>query len=632
MPRLILDHMPVMLDAFDENGIIIFWNRECERVTGYAADEIVGRPDAMERLYPDRDYRESMITAWAERGDDFRDWEWNVTAKDGTVRTVSWSNTSRRSPVPGWASWGIGVDVTDRCKAERTLRQQARILDQIRDYITVTDLEGRITYVNRAACEGLGKTGDQLLGQSVTIFGEDPHRGPTQQEIIRRTREEGEWRGEMINYRADGSEVILDVRTWRVLDQENRAVGLCGVSTDITRRRQDEEERRRLEARMQHTQKLESLGVLAGGIAHDFNNLLVGILGHAELGLEALPLTSVARRNLEQIQTAAKRCAEICNQMLAYSGKGRFVVEALDLNQVVKELVHLLELAISRKATLRFRLSEPLPSTEADAAQIRQVIMNLITNASESLGESDGVICLSTRVERWDSTRQDTLISDAPLGEGDYLALEVADTGCGMDPDTVNRMFDPFFSTKMTGRGLGLSAVLGIVRSHQGAIQIQSQPGQGTTIKVLLPASIRKAAQPAASVATSSSWRGSGTVLLVDDDQVVRAVGSQMQNALGFSVKTARDGDEAVRIFEQHGGELACVILDLTMPRLDGEATFHALRRIRDDVPVILSSGYNEQEITNRFVGGGLAGFIQKPYQLETLRARLEQALGRRRK
>ena len=370
--------------------------------------------------------------------------------------------------------------------------------------------------------------------------------------------------------------------------------------------------------------------MLAGGIAHDFNNLLVAILGYADLALLDLPSTAPARAKVEEIKKASMRASQLTSQMLAYSGKGRFVVEPVDLSELVTEMSHLLEISKSKKVVLRYDLAENLPLVEGDATQLGQVVMNLITNAAEAIGDRSGVIALHTGV--MEASRE--YLADIGLGEqlppGYYAYLEVSDTGCGMDKEMQQRMFEPFFTTKFTGRGLGLSALLGIVRGHQGAVKVYSEPGKGTTIKVLLPCMDLDAGEPPrkdTSATDGETWQGSGTVLIADDEEAVRTVGKMMLSSIGFDVLTACDGQEAVDVYRENVGKIRAVLLDMTMPRLSGEETFRELRQIDPDVQVVLCSGYNEQEAINHFTGKGLAGFIQKPYDIQTLIAKFRQVL-----
>jgi PAS domain S-box-containing protein len=400
-----------------------------------------------------------------------------------------------------------------------------------------------------------------------------------------------------------------------------------GFITDITDRKQAEIEREQLNRKMQETQKLESLGVLAGGIAHDFNNLLTSILGNASIAALDLPPGSPVHECIEQITQASMRAADLCKQMLAYSGRGRFVVQKLDLGQLVEQTAQMLQISISKKAALRFRLEKRLPPVEVDATQIRQVIMNLVINASEAIGDRDGVISLATGLTRVDrSYLRDTLM-DPELPEGDYVYLEVSDTGCGMSADTRARIFDPFFTTKFTGRGLGLAAVLGIVRGHRGAMKVYSEVGRGTTFKLLFPAASGPGEASARQSASPAEWRGQGTVLVVDDEQTMRNTVERMMRLLGLEPVLASDGREAVEIFRADPQRFTLVLLDLTMPHMDGEQTFAELRRLRPEVRVVLMSGFNAQEALVRFNGKGLASFLQKPFTVHALRTTLQEVL-----
>jgi PAS domain S-box-containing protein len=402
---------------------------------------------------------------------------------------------------------------------------------------------------------------------------------------------------------------------------------LEGFITDITARKRAEDERRKLEAQIQHAQKLESLGVLAGGIAHDFNNILLAILGNLDLALAELPIVSPVRENLLEAEKASRRAADLCHQMLAYSGKGHFVIQALDLSELIEEMSHMLEVSISKKAVFRYDLAENLPLVEADATQIRQIVMNLVLNASEAIGEKSGLIRLATGAMECDRAYLAGTWLDENHPEGLYVHIEVSDTGSGMNEQTRAKIFDPFFTTKFTGRGLGLAAVLGIVRGHNGAIKVYSEPGRGTTFRVLFPSAKNALGKGHSAERDAKLWRGNGVILLVDDEETVRAVAKKMLERLGFSVSTASDGREALEIFRKDPDAFACVMLDLTMPHMDGEEAFRELRKIRQNVRVIMASGYSEQEVEQRFLGKGVATFMQKPYQLATLSSRLREVL-----
>jgi len=421
---------------------------------------------------------------------------------------------------------------------------------------------------------------------------------------------------------------IFEIHAVPLYGEQGGVKSVIAVARDITARKRAEEEQARLEAQMREVQKLESLGVLAGGIAHDFNNLLMAILGNADLALLSLSPSSPARPNVEDIVLASQRAADLCRQMLAYSGRGHFVVGRHDLSEIVQEMAQILEVSVSKKASLRYSFAADLPPVEVDATQMRQVIMNLITNASDALGDRAGVISLATGVMDCDRDYLSSSFLDEKLPEGKYAYLEVADTGCGMDEETQRRIFDPFFTTKFTGRGLGLAAVLGIVRGHRGVIKVNSEPGPGTSIKVLLPAREWLPADQAPSAVQRLLPLPGGTILLVDDDPEVRKVGSQMLARLGFQVIIAANGRDGLEVFRTRRGEIDCVLLDLTMPEMGGEEVFCKLRRLHRDARVVISSGYTEQDVTQRFAGKGLAGFVQKPYTVAKLREILNRILG----
>jgi PAS domain S-box-containing protein len=414
------------------------------------------------------------------------------------------------------------------------------------------------------------------------------------------------------------SPVAIQGRFFEVYAYSPQHGQVAVLANDITEKKRQEDEKTRLEQQMMHAQKLESLGVLAGGIAHDFNNILTSVIGNADLALMQIHPESSLVGYLRTIEQGAARAADLARQMLAYSGRGKFVVEPLDINCLIEEMLHLLEVSISKRAALRFNLAKSLPAIEGDATQLRQVVMNVIINASEAIGNESGVIAISTGSMDCNRAYLEDFWIDESLREGPYVFLEVTDTGCGMDEDTAGKIFDPFFTTKFIGRGLGMAAVSGIIRGHKGAIKLSSEPGRGTTFRILFPAGGAMGALVKDEV-IASEWRGSGVVLLVDDEEAVCAVGAAMLRALGFDVVTASNGIEALERY-RGSDEVRCVILDLTMPLMDGEETFREMKKLDPEVKVVLSSGYSEHDVTQRFVGRGLAGFIQKPYNLAALR------------
>ncbi|BDU69017.1 hypothetical protein GETHOR_11180 [Geothrix oryzae] len=394
-----------------------------------------------------------------------------------------------------------------------------------------------------------------------------------------------------------------------------------GYLLDITDRRQAEDA-------LRQTQKLESLGVLAGGIAHDFNNLLTVVLGNLNLTQMHLPETSPARPYLANMEAGVLRATELTKQMLAYSGRGHFMVRPHDLNAVVRDLTHLLEVSISKKVRLRCDLEPGLPAIQADVAQLQQVVMNLVTNASDAIGDREGAIHISTSLEDLDEgDLRSRYRVEAPV-PGRHVVLEVEDTGSGMTPEVMERIFDPFFTTKATGRGLGLSAMLGILRGHGAGLRIASEVGRGSTFRLCFPAASEPASPRPSGESSAEAPPVRGLVLLVDDEpQILQTTGSAL-TSLGLEVVTATDGLEALERFREHRTSLRLVLMDLTMPRMDGREAFQAMRALDPRIPVVLSSGFTEQDSRLAFQGGSPAAFLQKPYQLKDLRTAIQKALG----
>jgi PAS domain S-box-containing protein len=395
-----------------------------------------------------------------------------------------------------------------------------------------------------------------------------------------------------------------------------------GIQLDITHRKHAEEELRVREAQLRQAQKMESIGVLAGGIAHDFNNLLTGVLGNASLALESMPARDRNRPLLESLMESAHRAADLTRQLLAYAGKGRFIIGPVNISETVREMVVLLRGSVPAIIGIDLDLQEDIAPVEADASQIQQIIMNLVLNASEAIGDLPGQITIQTQTRSVDGAMIEQAGLDVPAGT--YVCLEVQDSGSGMDEATRSRIFEPFFTTKFTGRGLGLAAVHGIVGAHKGAMLVYSHPGNGSRFTALLPAAVDAASQKSEITARMQDLYGQGTILVVDDEEAIRQVAKTTLERFGYQVLLARNGIEAVEVFGQVPEQITVVLLDLTMPLMSGEETLRRLRAVRPDVPVLLSSGYNQIEVIKRFTGQGLAGFIAKPYSAATLAARVK--------
>lgn len=520
-------------------------------------------------------------------------------------------------------------DITQRIESEAKLREaeaiHASIMESVPDYFMMLDPDYTIKYINRTVP---GLTVEGVVNTSIFDYIEAKFH-PEMRACFDQVRETHEMGTYNVVYAGPGDEnTYFECRVAPVVD-DGEITALIINAIDVTSRHNAEADRAALEEKMRQAQKLESLGVLAGGIAHDFNNLLQGVLGNADLILMELDEDARIRRNMNDIVAGAQRAADLCSQLLAYSGRGKFVIERVDLGDIVEDITHLLELTISKKADLRIHRDETLPLVEADTTQLRQIVMNLITNASDALQDRPGTITVRTTVQHCDGRYLQRITGSGELAEGDYVCLEVADTGCGMDADTLAKIFDPFFSTKTTGRGLGLAAVMGIVRGHDGAIEVKSEPGEGTVFKVHLPVAASVYRPVAARTEELRPAEIAGTILVVDDEKMIRDLVQHALEKAGLEVITAEDGQDAVERFIEHKDCISCVLLDMAMPRLSGAEAFREMRRIDPAVPVVLTSGYDEEEAAKHLTGDGLAGFIQKPYRVSDLIAMLERALAR---
>jgi len=420
------------------------------------------------------------------------------------------------------------------------------------------------------------------------------------------------------------------VHKFPLLDEEGRAYALCGIATDITSRKAGEEQKLLLERQLLESQKLESLGVLAGGIAHDFNNILTAILGNATLARMELPENHKARPQLRQIEQAARRAGDLCAQMLAYAGKAAFITAPVNLASLVRDTTALLEVTVGKRAHLELRIGPGLPAVMGDVTQLRQIVMNLVINAADAIGDrTGGVISVSTLCQDLPAEFFQQAVQSPKLPAGRYVGLEVRDNGSGMPPDVMARIFEPFFTTKFSGRGLGLAAVLGIIQGHGGALFVESVAGQGTVFRLFLPATLAQAgvSTPPFSVA-SVPVALQGTVLLVDDEPAIRRVTVHALRAMGLKALEAADGQAALAIYRAQATPIDLVLLDLMMPGLTGEETLRLLREINPAVRVIVMSGFSEGETMQRCSALGVLGYLPKPFEIADLVARLRPYLG----
>ena len=509
------------------------------------------------------------------------------------------------------------------------------LLESTAESIYGVDVNGDCTFVNRSFLDVLGYEESEVIGQNIhqlihyaypdgAVYPVgDCNIYRSHIECIRIHRSDESF------WHKDGHEIMVEYWS-QPLFEGDEVVGSIVTFLDITQQRKNEHERAQLEKQVEHTQRLESLGVLAGGIAHDFNNLLAAILGNASLAESNMlknPLE--AKERIAKVILATEKAGVLCKQMLAYSGKGQFILKPIDLSDIVREMTHLLEVSIDKSVIVKYQLTKALPLIMVDEAQIQQVIMNLVTNANEAVAGRNGVVSLTTGMMHADEAYLANCFSEH-VQAGCFIYVEVSDTGCGMDNTTIQKIFDPFFSTKLTGRGLGMSAVLGIVRGHKGALKVCSELDRGTTFRFLLPVdeSEKTLALDHAPQTTELVHFSGGTVLVVDDEETVREVSCMILQEMGFKTITASNGEEGLAMYREHQQDVLFVLSDLTMPRMCGKELFTALKGINPECRVILSSGYNSTDAIQQFSGKGLAGFIQKPFTPHELSDEIKKMLG----
>lgn len=532
----------------------------------------------------------------------------------------------------------VVVDRTENKRSEIALKGSEEkfrtLVESSFDVIFVLDSTGVFKFVSPAWEKHFGYAVSDVLEHSFAPF-VHPDDAPLCFEYLVRimtTRQGGPSPPYRVKH-ADGHWCLFIANGTPYTDEHGHYLYI-GVGRDISEQKRIEEERLELERQLLHSQKLESLGILAGGIAHDFNNLLQAILGNMEMAALRLAPDSPPLRYIKHAKHAARHAADLTSRMLAYSGKGHFIIEKLDLNTLVNENATMLRTAVPRSISIDLLTGTELPAINADVAQLQQVVMNLITNAAEAIEEQPGFITLSTGVQFCDQALlAESRLADKPR-PGRFVYLEVIDNGIGMDEETQSRIFDPFFTTKFTGRGLGMSAVLGIIKGHGGAMFVDSSPGKGTAIKVAFPAiesttnaTEQKRVTAGAETTSSAATPMSGLVLVVDDEKAVLRICVTMVKLCGFRTISATDGADAVSIFRERSDEIDLVLMDLTMPNMDGVAAMHELRRLKPNIKIILSSGFNEQELDERISEQSPSGFIRKPYSMQNLEAELRRVM-----
>ncbi len=630
MLETLLEHMPDYVYFKDRDRRFVLASDLFCKLFGRSLDEILGKTD--EDLFPPEVAKETIE-------DDLRVIRTgtSIVCKEEGSDELGWVLTTK---VP-WRDqagnviglFGISRDITEhkqRAREHREMAEQYRQLAENSPTVTwLTDKSGETSFISPNVQQVYGYRPSEILEQGAALWLDRIHRedrAAVQSAFESIFGEEGRFDIEYRIQHKDGRWIWLHDRANAIVQEGVHRLA-CGAFTDITERKRAEHDRLALESRLHQAQRLESLGVLASGLAHDFNNLLVAIYANIDLTLRELEPSSAAHARIADARKAADRAGDLVNQMLAYAGNRSSRVEEVDLKELVREMTCLLKPTIAEKTMLVVELEGDALTMCGDPTQLRQILMNLIANAAQAIGDEEGQITVKVAAVDCDSALLRAIQPSEELPEGRYLCLQVADTGHGMSRTTKERIFDPFFTTKPSGSGLGLSAVHGIVCSHGGAIQVDSEPGAGSTFTAWFPAANR--AGTALEPDNRSSPCRRGTILVADDDEMVRASAVASVKELGFASLTAANGCEAVDLFRKHRDSIDCVLLDLRMPVMGGEEAFTKLGELADDVRVVLCSGFADDAAARRLTEKGISAILKKPYTIDQLEAVLQSLLAR---
>jgi len=640
--ELIIRHAMDAIIRIDQQGVIRSWNPMACQMFGYQAEEVVGKrvEDVLMPSHMHNDYL-SHFNRHLKRGHGAlmnRRVEGTARCRDGSDVPVEFvGSVLNQGDFQSFVM--VMRDISERKAAEKALHEAnanleqqvaartreltdlAAIIEATTNFVGIADLQGHILYVNPAGRCMIGLDGDaQLIDLGFQDFHSASFCDHLYQTVFPQAMQHGvfECQGEFVD--ETGNTIPAACIFMQLAPDDHGMQRMAVIARDL---RKEQEMKRHLE----HSQRLESMGVLAGGIAHDFNNILTAIMGNAALASrKAVTNPYETQKYLQNITLSSEKAAELCKQMLAYSGKGQFILKQLNLSAMVEESVRLLMVSIRKNVRLDSDLLADLPLVEADAAQMQQVIMNLVINAADAIGVQEGTITIQTgRLEQGKLPL--ALQAEVEETAMEYAYLQVADTGCGMDEQTMVQLFDPFFTTKPDGHGLGMSAVQGIVRGHHGLLDVQSTPAVGTVFTMLLPATSATVERPAQIMEVTEA-QFSGVVLVIDDEPMIREIATMMLEDLGFTTLTAVDGVDGVAVFEQHHEAIRAVLLDMTMPKMDGKTCFAELRKRDPELCIILSSGYSEQEAIPEWSGNGRSGFVQKPYMPDMLAQVFARVLG----
>ncbi|MCM2284989.1 MAG: response regulator [Desulfobacula sp.] len=612
----------VAVQGYGPDGTTQYWNKASERLYGYNQQEAIGR-NLIDLIIPSemKDDVATAIREMAVSGRPIPSGELSLRHKNGSRVPVISHHAIVKVPGCEQELFCLDVDITERKRIERELFFKESIIKSSSCAIAACDLEGNMTYGNPFFQKlwGFDGPGD-FLGKPFRRFW---LLGDQDEDIVRALQSEGTWAGELKGMKKDGSLFDVQVSAATVLDDSGNPNALTSTSIDIT-------ERKAIEAQFQQFQKTESLARMAGAIAHHFNNQLSVVMGNLELSLMDLPTEAKIRENLLRSMMAAQKATEVSRQMLIYLGQTPGRHEPMDLSRACRQSLSLVQTVIPKGIIININFPDSGPVIRADEGQINQALGNLITNAWEAISNNQGTIGIAIRtVSRTDIPTSKRFPMGWQPRHIPYACLEVSDRGCGVTGIDIEKLFDPFFTTKFTGRGMGLAVVMGIVKSHDGCITVDSESGSGSTFRIYLPISMEKIPRQQAKEAVTPAWKSeiSGAVLLIEDEEMIRDMAKNMLIRFGYTVIEAQDGVEAVEIFQKRQNEICCVLSDLSMPRMGGWETLSALRKIRTDLPVILASGHNKDVVMAGNHPELPQAFLYKPYSMSALKEALSKAM-----
>ncbi|MDX8412469.1 MAG: PAS domain S-box protein [Mariprofundales bacterium] len=621
--QMLIDQAVDAIYATDTEGRFLFVNQTCEQLLKLARSELIGRSFvpfiAAEQLATVQKTMQKKLAGTATSST----YELDIIDCEGGRHPMENSSSlvtdDDGKPI---AVQGVLRDLSRRRESQEQIHMFTQTMEHVEESIFITDLDGVVCYANRDACDMFQLDIKQIIGKTIADLRSCDE---AQLQEIRALLEDGKtWRKVLEVPSLDGVSRWISCMICPIPDDEGRTQYHACIDRNIT-------EQQRQQSQLEHVQRLESLGVLAGGIAHDFNNILTAIVGNtalAETKLQRNPLQ--VRKHLARIQQSTERAALLCRQMLAYSGKGKFVIKQVDLSREVREMSSLLEVSLHKQVSFRLELADDLQLLEADESQLQQLMMNLITNANESIDGAGNIVLRTGMIKPTTAWLQHCVGVEQAVPSQNFVFMQVEDDGCGMDAETCAKIFDPFFTTKFTGRGLGMSALLGIVRGHHGYIHIDSSLGHGSTFTVLFPPVKVVREEAVAAVAEPDAHyhaARAATVLVVDDESSVCEATVAMLEDDGYTTLSAEDGEAGVACYCQHADEIDLVMLDLTMPKMGGKEALAQLHQLKPTLPVLIVSGFTEDDIKARFVGGQVSGFLFKPYSQQQLRDAVANAL-----